>query len=154
MRGRGPGWIRMLREMSPAEQERFLAGSPRFQRMPLPRQQMIRERLKEWNALTREQKGRMREREEIFLSLSPAQRQEARELFPRWRALPPERREALLQAFRRMRDLPHAQRQKFLASPEVEKRFSPEERKVLSGLGQLLCQGREAAEPGVREPEE
>lgn len=136
----GPGFLRRLRELPPAEQERVLANDARFQGLPAERQQMIRDRLKQWNALTPEQKERIREREEIFLSLSPAQRQEARAIFPQWLQLRPERRQEIMQAFRRLRDAPRAERNGFLSSPGIAKQFSPEERDLLTRLAHLLPQ--------------
>ena len=47
-----------------------------------------------------------------------------------------------MRAFRQLRDLPPDQRQAFLSSPEIAKRFSPEERKVLQGLADY-CLARE-----------
>lgn len=142
--GRGPlagqraGFFQRLRDLPPAEQERFMAENPRFRRLPPARQRLIRERLRRWNALTPEQQDLFREREGIFRGLSPAQRQEARAVFPEWRELRPDRRQAVMQAFRQLRDLPPDQRQRYLASPEVQQRFSPQERHVLEGLDKLL----------------
>lgn len=150
MHHRGQGFFRRLRELPPEEQERALANDSRFQRLSPARQQMIRERLRQWNALSPEMKERVCEREEVFMSLSPEQRREARGIFPRWRELAPERRQALMQAFRQLRDAPAGQRKQFLASEEVQKRFSPEEREILAGLGYLLPQGR--GEPLVEPP--
>jgi hypothetical protein len=142
--GRGPlpgqraGFFRRLRDLPPAEQERFMAENPRFRRLPPARQRLVRERLRRWNALTPEQKELFHEREGIFQGLSPAQRQEARAIFPEWRELSPDRRREVLRAFRHLRDLPPGQRQRYLASPEVQQRFSPQERHVLEGLNRLL----------------
>ena len=115
-----------------------MANNPRFRRLPAWRQQMIRERLRKWNAMTPQQKQKFRQREAIFQSLSPEQRKEARSVFPQWRALPPARRQAVMQAFRHARDLPPAQRARFLASPDLEQRFSTQERHILEGLTKLL----------------
>ena len=128
-----------------------MASDARFRRLPPVRQQMIRQRLERWNALTSEQQARFREREEIFESLSPAQREDARALFPEWRRLSFDRRNALMEAFRQLRDMPPGQRQQFLNGPEVAQRFSPEERSLLGGLTRLLPDSSSAA---PRDPEE
>jgi len=134
----GAEFMKRLRELPPDEQERILANDERFRRLPPERQQQIRENLRRWNALGPEQKQMMRERQEIVESLSPAQRQQVREVFPQYRRLPPERRQAVMQAFRHLRGLPAGERQRYLASPEVEQRLSPQERNVLEGMNQLL----------------
>lgn len=146
-----PGFMKRLRDLPPEEQERIMANDERFQRLPPERQEMIRERLRRWNALGPEEKERLRERQEIFESLSPRQREQARALFQQWRGLQPERREELMQAFRRLRDLLPGERQRFLSSPEIEKRFSPQERGLLGGLSRLLPESR--GEPQL-DPEE
>jgi hypothetical protein len=144
-----PGFFEHLRELPPEEQERVIANDQRFHTLPPERQEMIRERLRRWNALSPEQKDRIRQREEIFESLSPTQREEARAIFQQqWSHLEPGRRFELMQAFRQLRGLPPGERQRFLSSPQVQKRFSPEERNILEGLGRLLPASR--ANPSVR----
>jgi uncharacterized protein DUF3106 len=133
-----PGFFQRLRELPPAEQERVMANNERFRNLPPERQQQIQKNLQKWNSLSPEQKQRVRERQEILESLSPAQRQEARALFPQYNHLPPDRKQAVMNAFLHMRDLPPARRERFLSSPGVEARFSPEERDLLRGLGKLL----------------
>ena len=133
-----PGFLRRLRDLPPEQQERVLRNDERFQRLPPERQQMIRERLRQWSALSPEERQRIRERQEIFMNLSPEQRREARALFPRWQQLEPERRQEVMRAFRQMRDLPPKERPQFLSRPDVQKRFHPEERRLLEGLGRLL----------------
>ena len=49
--------------MPPKEQERFMAHNPEFQSFGPRRQELIRERLRRWNAMTPEQKERVRQRE-------------------------------------------------------------------------------------------
>lgn len=146
---RPPGYFKRLRELSPKQQERVMANSPAFQRLPPAQQERIRENLRRWNALTPQQKAVFRQREEIFESLSPDQRQQLRAIFPEWRRLPEDRRRALMQAFRRLRDMPAGERQGFLASRELEQRFSPEERGILERLSTLLpAESRPASRDG------
>lgn len=49
-----------------------------------------------------------------------------------------QRRRNLMQAFRRLRDLPPNERERLLSGPEIEERFSPDERRLLEGLLRLL----------------
>lgn len=139
------GVFRRLRDLPPAEQRRFMANSPEFQRLPPGRQELIRARLRQWNSMPPEQKERVREREEILEGLSPAQRQEARDIFPQWRDLTPGRRQAVMVAFRHLRDLPPDQRRPFLDSQRVREQFSPHEREILEGLNKLLPNSRTEA---------
>jgi len=139
------GVFKRLRDLPPWEQRRFMANNPQFQRFSPERQELIRERLRQWNALTSQQKERVREREEILEGLSPAQRQEARNIFPQWRDLTPARRQAVMVAFRHLRDLPPEQRRSFLDSQEVREQFSPHEHEILEGLNKLLPSSRAAA---------
>jgi len=135
------GFFRRLRDLQPKEQERVLANDKRFQRLPPERQQRIRENLHRWNDLSPQRREQLREREAIFSRLSPAQRQEARGIFLEWRDLRPDQRQRIMRAFRHMRDLPPGARQQFLASPEVQQRFSPQEQNILERLGRLLPPG-------------
>ena len=133
-----PGFFQRLRELPPAEQERVMANNERFRNLPPERQQQIQKNLQKWNSLSPEQKQQVRERQEILESLSLAQRQEARALFPQYNHLAAGRKQAVMNAFLHLRDLPAARRERFLSSPEVERRFSTEERDLLRGLGKLL----------------
>lgn len=139
------GIFRSLRELTPPEQRRAMANDPRFLRLPTERQQLIRERLQQWNSMTPQEKERIRQREEILEGLSPAQRQESRNIFPQWRDLTAARRQAVMVAFRHLRDLPPDQRRAFLDSPHVREQFSPHERNILEGLNKLLPASRAPA---------
>jgi hypothetical protein len=99
---------------------------------------IIRRNLDRWNSPTPQQRERIRERQETLESLSPEQRREARLLFPQYPRLPLERKLAVRRGFVPSRDLPPAQRHKFLSSPDVMERFSPQELRVLRGLARLL----------------
>ena len=134
------GFFEKLRELPPDEQAKVLENDAHFQRLSPERQQQIRDNLNRWNAATPEQKQTLRQREEIVQSLSAAQREQLRQVFPRWRQLSSDRQQAVMQAFRKLRDLPPAGREKFMASPEVQQEFSPEERDILTSLKGLLPQ--------------
>jgi len=123
----------------------MLETNPQFQRLSPERQQLIREHLRQWNAMTPEQKERIRQREEILGGLSPAQRQEARDLLPEWRSLTPGRRQAVMVAFRHLRDLPPDQRRAYLDSQYVREEFSPHERDILEGMNKLMADSPRAA---------
>jgi hypothetical protein len=138
MRGRHQGFFMRLRDLPPKEQEQVMANDPRFQSLPPERQERIREHLKRWNALSAEQKQSIRQRERVFEGLSPAQRREVRSIYPDWNRLDRERKQEVMQTFRHMRAMTPEEREKYLRSPEVERQFSLDERRVLQGLNDLL----------------
>jgi hypothetical protein len=126
------------------EQRRIMANNPAFQQLSPERQELIRERLREWNAKSPQEKEAIRQREEIFQGLTPEQKQDARNIFPQWRGLTPPRRQAVMVAFRHLRDLPSDQRRAFLDSERVREQFSPHERDILEGINRLLSNSRPA----------
>jgi len=135
---RRAGFFERLRDLPPKEQERVLKNDKRFQNLPPERQQRIRENLQRWNQLSPERKEQIRNRERIFSQLTPEQRQSVRRMSSQWRDLAPAERRRVRLALRRMRGMTPEERRKFLNSPQIEKRFSPEEQDILRGLGQLF----------------
>jgi hypothetical protein len=135
----GGDFFKRLREMPPEQQRRFLENNQKFLNMTRDRQELIRERLREWNAKTPQEKENIREREEIVEGLSPEQKEEARKMLPQWLGLPPLQRQAVMEAFRHLRDLPPGERMAYLDSQSVRERFSPHERDILEGMNKLLA---------------
>ena len=74
MAGLPPKWVENLREMPPAEQERFLQNNRLFQNLAPERQAQVRKNLENWNQLTPEQRDALRERAEVLERMTPAQR--------------------------------------------------------------------------------
>ena len=132
------GFFARLRDLPPNEQERVLKNDRRFQSLPPERQQKIRENLQHWNQLSPERKDQVRKREEIYSQLTPEQRQHVREMSAEWRDLRPAERTRVRMALRRMHVMTPEERQEFLASPQFQERFSPEEQKIVRGLGALF----------------
>jgi Protein of unknown function (DUF3106) len=135
---RRAGFFARLRELPPKEQERILKNNRRFQSLPPERQERIRENLKHWNQLSPDEKQQVRKREQVYSQLTPEQRQNVRQMSGDWRNLRPAERRRVRMALRRMRGMSAEERQKFLDSPEIRERFSPEEQNILRGLGQLF----------------
>ncbi len=133
-----PGFFQHLRDLPPEQQDRILANDQRFRQLPPQRQQQIRENLRRWNALTPQQKQIMRQRQAILQSMTPEQRHQLQNIFPHYRQLPDNRKRAVLNAFQRMRDMTPAQRHRFLSSPNVQQRFSPQEQQLLHQLNGVL----------------
>lgn len=135
-----PGFFQRLRDLPPEQQDRILANDKRFRQLPPQARQQIRENLRRWNALSPQQKEVMRQRQAILESMTPAQRQQLRDIFPNYRQLPDNRKRAVLSAFQQMRDMTPAQRTRFLSSPAVQQRFSPQEQQMLQQLNGVLGQ--------------
>src|SRR5437879_9409973 len=61
-----PRWVERLREMPPAEQEKFLNNNARFRSLPAEQQTQIRQRLQNWNNLSPEQRQTLMQRERVL----------------------------------------------------------------------------------------
>ena len=72
----------------------------------------------------------------------PDQRHKAREIYSQhWRGLPAERRQAVIQEFRRLQRMSPDERKTYIAQPGFQRRFNPEERKLLNDLSALPVGG-------------
>ncbi len=121
-------WFRM----SPEEREKELA------KLPPQRARMIREQLQRYNQMPPEEKEELRERYRVFISLPPAQQQIVRERLQAFRALPVPRRLAVHREVLALRALPAEQRPARMNSDEIQSRFSPQERQIISDLAEYL----------------
>jgi hypothetical protein len=143
-----PKWIEQVQNMSPAEQERFMANNERFRSLPPQRQEQIRRRLQALNNLSPEQRQAVLERQQVWEQMTPAQQRYVREtLLPQWQTLPAPRRQIVLQKLRAMRDLDDAQRAEKLNSSFVNG-LSPDEQHMLRDLSNLRVSGPEPP-PGL-----
>jgi hypothetical protein len=146
--GLPPAMLERLREMPPAEQERFLRNNQRFRMLSPEQQAQIRQRLRQWNSLTPEQRQAMRERERIWAEMTPEQRQRVREeIMPRWQQLPPERRQAIQRRLHVLRDLDEQQREERLKDEAFLQGLSPEDRDLLRELARLRLGPPQNEEP-------
>ena len=135
MAGLPPKWVENLREMSPAEQERFMQNSRVFQNLAPERQAQIRKNLENWNRLTPEQRDAIRERAEIIERMTPAQRQYLRTtLLPKWQAMPPERRQVINRRLGILQTMGPGAQQAALADPKFMQGLSPDEQSMLRDL--------------------
>jgi len=138
MMGLPPPWMERLREMSPAEQERFLSNNEHFKNLPPERQAQIRKRLQQWNSLTPERREALRERERIWRQMTPEQKQYVRgQLLPKWQQLPPNRRKLVLQKLSALRGLNDAERAAKLNDKAFLEDLSSDERALLRDLSNL-----------------
>jgi Protein of unknown function (DUF3106) len=133
-----PRWIDRLREMSPAEQEKFLNNNARFRSLPGQQQAQIRERLQVWNSLSPEQRQTLLQRERVLAQMTPEQRQYVREtLMPEWQSLRPARRQVVLGKLRDLHSLSDSERAAKLNDESFMNGLSPDERQMLRDLSSL-----------------
>jgi hypothetical protein len=132
--GLPPKFIENLREMSPEQQERFLANNQRFQNMSPQQQARIRENLKDWNNRTPEQRMLLREREQAWEQMSPQERQFVTQ---GWRNLPQNRRQVVLRHLNQLNGLNEDERNAKLADPAFNKNLTPQEQQLMPYLSRL-----------------
>ena len=143
--GLPPRWIQQLREMSPAEQEKFLNNNARFRSLPAERQAQIRQRLQAWNDLSPEQRQTLIQRERVLAQMTPEQRRYVREtLVPQWQNLPPARRQVVLGKLRDLQAFSDSERGAKLNDDSFMNGLAPDERQMLRDLSNL----RVGAPPG------
>jgi len=133
-----PGWGQQLREMSPADQEKFLNNNKRVRSLPPEQQAQIRQRLKVWNNLTPAQRQTLLQRERVLAQMTPEQRRYVQQtLLPEWQKLSPASRQAVLGKLRDLRDLSDSDRAAKLDDESFVNGLSPDERQVLRDLSTL-----------------
>jgi hypothetical protein len=133
-----PGWVEQLRQMPPADQEKFLNNNERFRSLPPQQQTQIRQRLKVWNNLTPAQRQTLLQRERVLAQMTPEQRRYVQQtLLPEWQNLAPARRQVVLGKLRDLRDLSESDRAAKLNDESFVNGLSPDERQVLRDLSNL-----------------
>lgn len=133
-----PGWVEQLRQMPPADQEKFLNNNERFRSLPPQQQTQIRQRLKVWNNLTPAQRQTLLQRERVLAQMTPEQRRYVQQtLLPEWQNLPPASRQVVLGKLRDLRDLNDSDRAAKLDDESFVNGLSPDERQVLRDLSNL-----------------
>jgi len=141
MAGLPPKWVETLREMPPAEQERFLRNNRVFQNLPPLRQVQIRKNLENWNKLSPAERDSLRERAQILERMTPEQRQYLRNtLLPKWQEMPPERRQAINGRLRILQTMGSSAQEAALADPKFMQGLSPDEQSMLRDLNSFRNQ--------------
>jgi hypothetical protein len=121
-----------LYQFSPAERERAL------EKVPEPHQSQIREQLKYFDGLPKDQQEMMIKGVERFDALTPPQRREFQQNMQAVNQLPLERRQMVRQALRRLQLMPEADRVIRLNSPAFKNRFTPEELHMIDKLSAVI----------------
>ncbi|HEY1204677.1 MAG: DUF3106 domain-containing protein [Bryobacteraceae bacterium] len=127
----GPTVLDRLEALSPEQRQRLLAT------LPPERRQRIEARLKAYESLPQAERDRLRRQYDKFRALTPEQKETSRRLFRRFMELPPGRRQVLRQEANRLSQIPWPQRQARIASPDFQRRFTPEERQILHALAAI-----------------
>jgi hypothetical protein len=141
-------WIDRVQQMTPAEQERFLANNERFHSLPPARQAQIRQQLQKWNSLTPEQRQALIERQQVWNNMPPDQQRYVRDtLLPQWQSMMPRRRQVILEKLHELRGLDDTQRAAKLSDESFVSGLNPQERKILEDLSNLRVTGPEP--PGL-----
>jgi hypothetical protein len=168
--GQQGGVFQQLRELPPAEQERFMANDPRFRQLPPQRQQMIRERLEHWNSLPPMQKAAAHQREIVlalremppqqqeqfmandprFLAMPPQRQRQIRQRIGTWNAMPAEQKDAVRERdeFVQLRAMPLLQQDRALVDDPRFLRLPPQRqeaiRKSLDSWNAMTAEQKEA----------
>jgi uncharacterized protein DUF3106 len=141
MEGLPPKWVDQLRDMPPAEQQRFMQNNEQFQHLPPQRQDQIRRNLQRWNNLSPEQKQKARQAEAALERMTPEQRQYVRNtLLPKWQAMPLERRQTINRHLAMLRNMSPATQEAALNDPRFMQGLSPDEQSMLRELNSLRNQ--------------
>src|ERR1700745_45169 len=73
-------WLRQYKDLPPEEQERALSNDPTFKKLPLARQQILRERLQHFSSLPPQRQIQILNRMDTWEHLTPEQKQEGRQV--------------------------------------------------------------------------
>jgi hypothetical protein len=149
-----PEWADQLRNMTPEQQEQFLANNQRFQNLPPAQQARIRQQLQVWNSLSPAQRQALEQRQQVFQSMTSGQQRYIRNtLLPEWQHMRPDRRQAILKRLRDLRALNAPQRAARLNDPYFLNGLDRAERQMLRDLANLRVPLPETAQAPPPLPE-
>ena len=141
-------WLQRMRQMPPAQRERFFQNSPAFQRLPPEQQNRIRQQFSQWDRMSPQQRADQTEKEQVWREMTPEQRQHIKnDVLPTWREMSPDRRQAIQQRLRVLRNMPESARNQRLNDPRFTEGMSDEDRATLRDLSHLHVGG--APDPPV-----
>ncbi len=135
-------WVDRMRQMPPAQRERFFQNSPAFQRMSPEQQNKIRQQFNQWDRMTPQQRADQTQRERVWAQMTPEQRQHIKnDVLPTWRQMSPDRRQAIQQRLRVLQNMPESARNQRLNDPRFTEGMSDEDRATLRDLSHLHVGG-------------
>jgi hypothetical protein len=132
--GRHPGEEVLLRlsSMTQTEREQLLSGLPTKQRENIERQ------IQNFQKMPPAQQERKLQQLERLNALPEARQQEVRASMKQFNRLPQFRKMAINQELRSIQKLPESERQAYIYSEEVGARFSPDERRIMGDMTEIL----------------
>jgi hypothetical protein len=131
-----------MRELPPAQRERFFQNSPAFQRMPPEQQNKIRQKFNRWDRMTPQQKADQREKEIVWQSLSPEQKSHIKnDVLPAWQQMSPQRQQAIQQRLSVLKNMPEFARNQRLNDPKFTEGMSEEDKATLKDLSHMHIGG-------------
>ncbi len=135
-------WVEKMRQMPPAQRERFFQNSPAFQRMSPEQQNRIRQQFNQWDRMTPQQRADQRAKEGVWERMTPAQKDHIKnDVLPRWRQMSPDRRQAIQQRLRVLQNMPESARNQRLNDPRFTEGMSEEDKATLRDLSHLHVGG-------------
>jgi hypothetical protein len=135
-------WLQKMRQLPPAQRERFFQNSPAFQRMPPEQQNKIRQQFDRWDHMTPQQKADQTEKEAVWEKMTPEQKAHIKnDVLPTWRQMPQDRRQAIQQRLRVLQNMPESARNQRLNDPKFTEGMSDEDRATLRDLSHLHVGG-------------
>jgi Protein of unknown function (DUF3106) len=148
----GGDWLRMHRDLSPADQQKALQNDPQFRKLPPQQQQRLVNRLQNFNNLPAQEQQRRLNRIETWEHLTPQQKSQARQLASQWQRLAPQRKQMMKSAIGDLRAMPPDQRERVLESDRFKGMFSDQERNMLRETTKLPLAPAQSSVP--RPPQE
>jgi hypothetical protein len=135
-------WIQRMRQMPPAQRERFFQNSPAFQRMSPEQQNKIRQKFNQWDRMTPQQKADQTAKEEVWRRMTPAQQDHIKnDVLPKWQQMSPDRQQAIQQRLRVLQNMPESAKNQRLNDPKFTEGMSDEDRATLRDLSHLHVGG-------------
>lgn len=121
-----------LFQATPEERERAI------EKLPQAQQERVRNLLKYFDSLPKDQQAIMIRRTERLNALSPEKRRAFQQQMQNMNSLPPDRQQAVRGALRRLQVMPEEQRIKVLNSEQFKSRFSPDEQRMIADLSEVM----------------
>lgn len=135
-------WIQTMRQLPPAQRERFFQNSSAFQRMPPEQQNRIRQQFSQWDRMNPQQRADQSAKEQVWARMTPEQREHIKnDVLPTWRQMPPDRRQAIQQRLRVLQNMPESARNQRLNDPRFTQGMNDEDRATLRDLSHLHVGG-------------
>ncbi len=124
--------LERLYRATPEQRERVLEKLPPLQ------QERARKNLEWFDRLPKEQQQMVLQRADRLAALPPEKRLAFQQSLRSFQQLPQDRKAAIGVALRRLQVMPEDQRNRVLSSDQFRVRFSPEERKIILDLSEVM----------------